>query len=251
MPATSDLATILQIQVVDSRAEELRAEIDKLPRYVAEIERKLASHKAQLAAEKTAVASSDKERRQLEAAIAAHEEKASKLLAQMSEAKTNDQYRAFRNEIAFERKEVKNAEDRILDIMEESEAAQQRVSTAEKALAAESEIVGKEVEEAKARVSIDQEQLAEVMKERESLAAIVKPGLLKAYERVSKRGRGAAVSKLENNRCESCNMLVRPHLVQRLRQGDEIISCEFCSAILYEADEPVTLEDPAGEAEIV
>lgn len=251
MPATSDLATILQIQVVDSQAAELRAEIDKLPKYVAEIERKLASHKAQLHAEKTAVAASEKERRQLEAAIAAHEEKASKLLGQMSEAKTNDQYRAFRNEIAFERKEVKNAEDRILDIMEEAEAAQQRVGTAEKALSAEAEIVGKEVEQAKARVAKDIDQLAEVVKEREGLAAKVNPSLLKAYERVSKRGRGAAVSKLENDRCESCNMLIRPHLIQRLRQGDEIISCEFCNAILYEADEAVTLEDPAGEAGVV
>jgi len=53
----------------------------------------------------------------------------------MLAAKNNDQYKAFQNEIEFCESEVRKHEDRILELMGESEPLDKNVKTAEKALA--------------------------------------------------------------------------------------------------------------------
>ena len=52
----------------------------------------------------------------------------------MLEAKTNEIYRAFQNEIEFCQKEIRKPEDRILELMGESEPLEKNVKTAEAAL---------------------------------------------------------------------------------------------------------------------
>ena len=55
----------------------------------------------------------------------------------MLEAKTNEVYRAFQNEIAYCETEIRKAEDRILELMGESEPLERNVKAAEQALAVE------------------------------------------------------------------------------------------------------------------
>ena len=50
-----------------------------------------------------------------------HDAQISKLKNQMLGAKTNEQYKAFQNEIAYAEGEIRESEDRILDLMEQSE----------------------------------------------------------------------------------------------------------------------------------
>ena len=49
---SSDRSAIREIQRLDLQIGELRAEIERLPKYVAQIENKLAAHKQELADEK-------------------------------------------------------------------------------------------------------------------------------------------------------------------------------------------------------
>ena len=53
----------------------------------------------------------------------------SKLRDQMAGAKTNEQYKAFQNEIAYASGEIRKAEDRILDFMEQSEPLDKNVKS--------------------------------------------------------------------------------------------------------------------------
>ncbi len=76
--------------------------------------------------------------------IQVQEQKISKLKDQMLGAKTNEQYRAFQNEIDFCQKEIRKAEDRILELMGESEPLDKNVKAAELALKAEKAEVEKE-----------------------------------------------------------------------------------------------------------
>src|SRR6266436_2933837 len=122
-----DIERVVRLQDLDSRAAELNREISSLPKHIAEIEKKLESHQRKLDADRAALVANQKERKTLEGEIQSQDQKISKLKEQTLGAKTNDQYRAFQHEIEFCEKEIRQAEDRILELMSESEPLETNV----------------------------------------------------------------------------------------------------------------------------
>jgi predicted nucleic acid-binding Zn-ribbon protein len=248
----SILAQLEQLHKLDQRIAALQKELSALPRRVAEIEKKLEARKRELGAQKSAFEDSERERRRLEAEIQLGRQKLERLQAQMSEAKTNDQYRAFRNEIHFANNEIRKAEDRVLDKMEEAEGLRGKIATASETLVAEQQAVAKEVEETRGRFKGDEEALAAALSDRKNAARDIPANALRAYEHAHRKLGERAMAEIQGQVCSSCHMVVRPQLLQQLRQLSRITSCEFCGAILYDPAlvEP-GVEDPAGDAGIV
>src|SRR5215470_13980120 len=144
-----DLSLVIRLQDIDHRLAELAKEIAALPVHIAEIEKKLVSHERKLQADRAALAGNQKERKKCEGDIQMQEQKISKLKDQMVSAKTNEQYRAFQHEIEFCEKEIRKLEDRILELMSESEPLDKNVKAAESALKAEKTQVETEKQEAR------------------------------------------------------------------------------------------------------
>src|SRR5437667_11015724 len=132
-----DLKLAIRLQDIDNRLAELAREIASLPVHIAEIEKKLVSHERKLEADRAALSANQKERKKCEGDIQIQEQKISKLKDQMLQAKTNDQYQAFQHEIGFCQAEIRRAEDRILDLMAESEGLEKNLKAAEVSLKAE------------------------------------------------------------------------------------------------------------------
>src|SRR5881397_1317710 len=110
-----DLRLVIRLQEIDNRMADLAREIATLPKHIAEIERKLISHERKLEADRAALVANQKERKKCEGDIQIQEQKISKLKDQMLGAKTNEQYRAFQNEIDFCQKEIRRFEDGVLE----------------------------------------------------------------------------------------------------------------------------------------
>src|SRR5437762_2672933 len=154
-----DIKLAVRLQDIDNRVAEVTREVSSLPKHIAEIERKLESHERKLEADRAALTANQKDRKRLEGDIQVQQQKISKLKDQMLEAKTNEQYRAFQHEIEFCEKEIRQAEDRILELMTESEPLDQNVKKAEKALAEEKKQVAAEKVQAQDRTAADQKEL--------------------------------------------------------------------------------------------
>src|SRR5215475_14038043 len=154
-----DLRLVIRLQELDNRLAELSREIAALPKHVAEIEKKLVSHERKLEADRAALIANQKERKKCEGDIQAQDQKISKLKDQMTSAKTNEQYRAFQNEIEFCQKEIRKSEDRILELMGESEPLEKNVKIAEAALKEEKAEVEKEKQQARERTAADRKAL--------------------------------------------------------------------------------------------
>src|SRR5437016_13640278 len=125
-----DIVSALRLQEVDIRQAEFTKEIASLPKHIAEIEKKLESHQRKLDADRAALSANQKDRKKHESDIQMQEQKISKLKDQMLQAKTNEQYKAFQHEIGFCETEIRHAEDRILDLMGESERLEKNVKAA-------------------------------------------------------------------------------------------------------------------------
>ena len=129
-----DIRLVIELQSLDQRIAALDKEIAALPKHIASIEKTLETHVRRLEADKAALSANQKDRKKLEGDIQAHEQKISKLKDQMLTVKNNEQYRAFLNEIDYIQKEIRQAEDRILELMAESELLEGNVKKAEAAL---------------------------------------------------------------------------------------------------------------------
>jgi predicted nucleic acid-binding Zn-ribbon protein len=245
-----DIHLVIRLQDLDGRISELEKEIAALPKHIAEIEKALEGHQRRLEADRAALTANQKERKKLEGDIQVQEQKISKLRDQTLQAKTNEQYRAFQHEIEYCQQEIRKAEDRILDLMGESEPLDANVKAAETSLKREKEEVEAEKKKARERTAADQKQLEELRRERADGAQKVPAPTLKLYERVRKKWHGVALAEVQDGRCGRCYITLRPQLFQNLRTGADVLTCESCGRILY-YNPPVDVEkDMAGGSRV-
>lgn len=242
-----DLELLVRLQELDNRVTELTREISALPKHITEIEKKLDSHTRKLEADRAALAANQTDRKKTEGEIQLQEQKISKLRGQMLEAKTNEQYRAFQNEIEFCEKEIRRFEDHILALMGESEPLDKNVKAAELALKQEKAQVDGEKQQAMARTAEDQKALDLLRQERAQIVSRLNPNISRQYERIRKARHGVAIAEAVDGRCSACHIAIRLQFLQDVKRGDQVMTCESCSRILY-YNPPAQFEDLTGES---
>lgn len=241
-----DLKLVIRLQEIDSRMARLLHEIAALPKHIAEIDRKLVSQERKLQADRAALLANLKERKHCEGDIQLQEQKISKLKDQMLQAKTNEQFSAFQKEIDFCTKEIRKSEDRILELMGESEALDKNVKAAEGVLKTEKAEGEAEKQQARERTATDRKGVQEFEAERAGIVASVKPSTYQRYERSRKLRKGIAVAEVVAGRCSLCNIVLRLQFIQDLKKAEDIMVCESCQRILY-YNPPESFEDLASE----
>jgi hypothetical protein len=227
-----DLALALRLQALDRKIASLENEIATLPKHIAEIEKRLEAHTRRLEIDRTALSANQRDRKRLEGDIQMQEQKISKLKDQMLQTKTNEQYRAFQHEIAYAEAEIRKAEDKILDLMEQSEPLDKNVKGAEADLKIQQQHVEAEKKLARERTGVDQKELAETQQERKSVVVQMTPRFYTEYERIRKKTRNTPIADATEGRCDACQITLRPQFFQDLRRGDQIMFCESCGRIL-------------------
>lgn len=242
-----EIERLISLQVTDREIQRLRAEIAELPKRVAVIEQKLAGTKAALEKAKASVKADEAAKKKFETAIADQRTKISKYRDQSLDVKTNEQYKALMHEIQFAEQEISGSEDKILELMLNSEAREKEVKAAEAELKAETAEIEQEKAAAREVTARDEKELAEWSGKRDAARAAVDPDLLRHYDRVQKF-RGSGLAEVISERCSGCQVALRPQMYQEVR-GGKTIYCDSCQRILfYDASKETPAEAPAEKA---
>ena len=236
-----DTHLVIQLQSLDQKIAAFEKEVAALPKHIAAIEKTLESHVRKLDADRAALTANQKDRKKLEGDIQVNEQKISKLKDQMLQVKTNEQYRAFQNEIEFIQKESRKAEDRILELMTESEPLDGNVKKAEAALKEEKQVVEGEKTRARERTAADQKQLDQLRGEKTEVTAKLPAAVMTKYAHIRKKWSGTVIAEVVGGRCSACQIIVRPQYMQDLKKGEELMTCESCGRFLYYV-RPVAVE---------
>ncbi len=227
-----DIENILKLQGVDKEIRRLQDEIAQFPKRISAIEQQLAGTKAQLEKAQAAVKADEAARRKHDTTISDLRGKISKYRDQSLAVKTNEQYKALMQEIQFAEKEIAETEDKILELMLNSDARDKEVKAAQAELKAETAEIEKEKEEARKRTAEDEKLLAEFRAKRDQLRTGVNEDLLRHYERVSKF-RGSGISEVRDHKCMACQVMLRPQTYNDVRGGNTMVVCDSCQRILY------------------
>lgn len=243
------LRDLLELQSVDARLREVRAQLAAFPKKSAEMDAHLAAARAAVEQSKAAQVSNFKDRKKFELDVEQTKERVKKYKDQMSLVKTNEAYKALQHEVQMAETEIAKAEDRLLEQMVSGEVYDQRIQASEKNL--------KEVEEAmrRERTRIDGEKsvadrdLAVIEAERARVVAEIPEDLLDHYERIARKHNGVSLAEVRNEKCGACGMIVRPHVFQEMRRAvsTDMIHCETCTRILY-LPEPAAADAGAASA---
>lgn len=230
-----DVETLLEVQVLEQRLKELDAEINSLPRRLSSVESQIASQRSDLQAAQAALAATQAERRKADGQIQDLKAKIAKYRSHSADVKTNQEYKALLDEIAFAEAEVGKCEERVLQLMEEAEQRGAAVSQAETSLAAAEAEIASEKSAVEARTEADRAERKRIAEQRAARRATVADDTLRRYDRVARlRGQGVAV--LDQEACGCCRVRLRPQFLQEiLSRSERVFCCESCGRLLYVA----------------
>jgi hypothetical protein len=226
------LEALLVLQEKDRKIAKLQREIRDIPARKADIEKQLEGAKTKLNQAREALKKVTADLKQLEIEAGTHNDKVTKYKQQQMEAKTNDQYRAFLQEIAAAEKHISALEDREIVLMDHIESAKKIVAEREAELKEEEGGVSEEKEMLDDRLKEVQEDLNALLADRGRITSTVSPSLLSKYDRLFKNKGDYAVVQVEKDHCSGCHMRLPPQVTNDALNPDKLVICNFCGRML-------------------
>ncbi len=225
------------LQQLDTELRTLTEKLSQIPSRVNDLKKAAAAIKTELDQAKVDIVEHKKQYKLCEVELKGTEEKVAGYSVQLYSAKTNEQYKAFLKEIETQKKQKNSIDDRMIVLMEETEALDRKVKENEKKnaeLDAETvrkvEMLENETKELEAAIAVRKQQ-------RETTAAAIPAELLKRYERVRASKGGIAVATVRKERCSGCLSPIPAQRILEVDRQDRLYLCEACGRILIVAQE--------------
>jgi len=228
----TDLEKLVELQGVDLEIARLNAQLATIPKTIARIDAQLATARKRVDDARAAIKTGEATKRQYEQEIQSLNEKISRFRGQSSSIKNNEQYKALLSEIAHAEGEIAACEEKILEVMMNSDSLQAQFVAAEAALKAESAEIEQQKAAAEKAGDADRAAAAKAQARSQSLRKNVDETLLATYDRILK-SRGFAVAEVVDHRCTACQFMLRPQVLSNVRAAQEVIHCDSCGRMLY------------------
>ncbi len=233
----SQLATLVQLQTVDSKIYRLNEDKKVKPQEIETLKSAFESKKAGLAAAEKAALDLQKEKKDRELELASKEEAAKKLQSQLYQLKTNKEYNAMLQQIQDAKADASLIEDKILEVMDRIEKSKVDIELEKKKLGQEEQAYLGEKKKVEDQLKQIDEQLAQLESQRSQVLPQIDKAILGQYERILKNRDGLAIAIVRNNTCMGCNMFVPAQVINLIQMYDKIMTCEVCNRILYIDDQ--------------
>jgi uncharacterized protein len=124
-------------------------------------------------------------------------------------------------------------EDTLLQVIDVTESLSESVQRKQSALKQAEDFWQQEHEGLIVRHTGVENRIQELQSKRIQLASGIQEGLLKRYDTMRRTKQGRAVSKVEQNSCQWCRVILTPSELQHARISAELQMCSNCGRILY------------------
>jgi predicted nucleic acid-binding Zn-ribbon protein len=231
----AELEQLLVLQDRQQKIKQIQTEIRTLPLQKQNLEAQLAASVAGVEALKHKGRQVELDRKKLELDVGTRAESVSRLKTQQYQTRKNDEFQAMGHEIQRYESEISKIEDAELELMEQADKIKAELAAEEKKAATTKESNSRQMADLEAKSKTLQARLEDLTKERAELAGKIDEDLLSRFERLFTSKGDAAVVALEHDVCTGFHMKVTADTAMRVRAGKEIVSCENCGRILYDA----------------
>jgi predicted nucleic acid-binding Zn-ribbon protein len=230
-----ELEQLLVLQDRQQKIRQIQTEIGTVPLQRKNLESQLATSAAGVEALKQKSRQTEIDRKKLELDAGTRTESITRLKTQQYQTRKNDEFQAIGHEIERYENEIRKIEDEELELMVEADKVKGDLAAEEKKAATVKESIGRQITDLDEKSRVLQARLEELTKERSELAGKIDEDVLGRFERLFNSKGDAAVVALEHEVCTGCHMKVTTQTAHRVKAGKEIVSCENCGRILYDA----------------
>ena len=231
----SGLEQLLVLQDRQQKIKQIQAEIKTLPIQRDHLEAQLAASAASVDTLKQKGRHLEMDRKKLELDVGTRAETISRLKTQQYQTRKNDEFQAIGHEIERYENEIRKLEDHELEVMIEADKLKAEIEAADKTARATKESISRQLTDLETKSKTLESRQEELAKERDTLASKIDGDLLHRFERLFNSKGDAAVVAIEHGVCTGCHMKVTTATAARVKTGKEIVSCENCGRILYNA----------------
>lgn len=229
----ADLTRLIRLQELESAADQARRKIADHPARMQALDARLQAARDVLADIKARLAVASDKRRAEEKEVAGVQTRLAKYKDQLLEVKTNREYTAMLHEIETAQNDIRTREDRILEVMMETDELNAGIKTSEAELKAIEKEVAAERATLDAEMTVLQGEIDRTTAERETLVAGIDRHVLAIFETTAKGRKGVAVAEARDGLCTICHVRLRPQMFNEVRKNESIIQCDHCRRILY------------------
>jgi len=230
------LQEIEQLLILQDRDRKIRAfkqQIKRAPLERAELEAKQGSANASMEAIKLKAKEIEVAKKKLEIDAQTKRDSIGKFKAQQFQTRKNEEFQALSNEIKRYEREIREIEDKELDLMDEVEKMKTAVIAAEQEALQVKNIVIRQLADLEIKLKSIEADLQRVEAERAGLTVGIDEDLLSKYDRLFASKGDAAIVPLEHEVCMGCHMKLTTQTAVRVKGNQQIIHCEQCGRILY------------------
>jgi uncharacterized protein len=231
----SELEQLLVLQDRQQKIRQIENEIRTIPLQRKNLESHLADSAAAVETLKQRARQLEVDRKKLELDVGTRQESIARLKTQQYQTRKNDEFQAIGHEIERYEKEIRKIEDDELELMDQAEKLKPQLAAEEKKATTTKDSTSRQLVDLGEKSKTLESRLQGLSKERAELATRIDEDLLNRFDRLFKSKGDAAVVALEHDVCTGCHMKVTIATAMRVRAGKEIVSCEQCGRILYDA----------------
>jgi predicted nucleic acid-binding Zn-ribbon protein len=228
-----ELAHLIRLQEIETRAADARKRIADAPARIAALDARLHAASEEVARAKQAQTDNQTQRRSIEKDLIAAQQQLSKSKETLMAVKTNHEYHAMQSQIAAGTAEVGRIEERMLVNMVDADEITARVKKAEASLKSEEGVLAKERTAIETEAAEMEKVVAASQAERAALHQELPRATIEMFERVAKARNGLAVVEAADGHCTVCHVRLRPQVYNTIRRNDSIYQCDSCQRILY------------------
>jgi uncharacterized protein len=237
MDIEKDMEMLQKLQNIDYDLGELERSKDYLPEMINTLEKETEGIREALKTSEKELEEQTVLHSNLELELTTLNTELTKFQKQMKEIKTNKEYDALTTEIANRKIKISSNEEEILKTLTRLDELKEQIKQYRERLEEVEKNNNTQLVGLRQQLSSIQDKVKIKEGERKNVTVRIDKKLLSTYERVRK-GRGNTVMvAIRKRACGACHKSVPPQIIQEIRKGDKVYTCDNCGRMLIWTEE--------------
>ncbi len=230
----AELGKLIELQKTDTNLRRLKRSLEMAEERRAAIEQEFEQHAFSIREIQSKRDELNARRADLERQISENKTYLERADRNLKHSQNQKEYETAMRETDALQKQIAAFETQIVETMEEVETLETELEGRAEEISTLDTKRDAALSEFDALVSKDRKEYDAELKHRAAAFATLPARLASVYDRMAQRSRdGIAVAEVVNGSCSACYMQLRPQVQLNVKKGDEIITCESCTRILY------------------
>jgi predicted nucleic acid-binding Zn-ribbon protein len=230
----AELEKLIDLQKTDSEIRRLKQSLNSADTRRAELEREFEKHAFSIREIQERRDRLRSERAELDKHITENKTYLERAERNLKHAQNQKEYETAMRETDALQKQIGAFETQTLENMTALEEVEKEIEGRAEEINTLDQKRADAVAEFEAQMEKDRADLARVEGGRDVVFKTLPSNLAAVYNRLAQRSRdGIAVAEVVNGSCSACFMALRPQMLVEVKRGEQIITCESCTRILY------------------